>query len=66
MKIKRKNKLRLKTLKTKEQTKAIEDKSSNKNNQSIILNIFNDFIKKRQSIMSCIKVLIRINYILSM
>ena len=52
MKIKRKNKLRLKTLKTKEQTKAIEDKSSNKNNKSIILNTFNDFIKKRQSIMN--------------
>ena len=32
--------------------KAIEDKSSNNNNQSIISNILNDLIKKRQSIMN--------------
>ena len=39
----------LKDLKPKEQTKAIEGKS---NNQSKATNIFNDLIKKRQSIMN--------------
>ena len=34
-------------LKPKEQTKVIKDKSSDKNNQSTISNIFNDIIKKR-------------------
>ena len=42
----------LKELKPKEQTKAIESKSDNKNNQSIAANIFNDLIKKRKSIMN--------------
>ena len=36
----------LKDLEPKEQTKAIKDQSSDKNNQSIISNIFNDLIKK--------------------
>ena len=42
----------LKELKPKEQTKAIESKSDNKNYQSIAANIFNDLIKKRKSIMN--------------
>ena len=54
----------LQNLKSEEQTKAIEAKS---NNQSIAASIFNDLINKRKSIlMTCMKVLIRINYILSM
>ena len=40
----------LKYLKPKKQTKAIEGKSDNKNNQSKAANIFNDLIKKRKSI----------------
>ena len=36
----------LENLKPKEQTKTIEDKSSNKNNQSLIWKIFNNPIKK--------------------
>ena len=42
----------LKDLKQKEQTKKIEGKSDNKNNQSIAANIFNDLVKKRKSIMN--------------
>ena len=42
----------LKDLKPKEQTKAIEGKSRNKNNQSIAANIFNNLIKKGKSIMN--------------
>ena len=42
----------LKDLKQKEQTKIIEGKSDNKNNQSIAANIFNDLVKKRKSIMN--------------
>ena len=42
----------MKDLKPKEQTKAIEGKSRNKNNQSIAANIFNNLIKKRKSIMN--------------
>ena len=42
----------LKDLKQKEQTKTIEGKSDNKNNQSIAANIFNDHVKKRKSIMN--------------
>ena len=38
----------LKDLKPKQQTKAIEDKSSDNNNQSIISNIFNNLIKKKK------------------
>ena len=38
----------LKDLKPKEQTKAIEDKSYNKNNQSIATITFNDLIKKKR------------------
>ena len=34
----------------KEQTKAIEGRSDNENNQSIAAKIFNDLIKKRKSI----------------
>ena len=44
----------LENLKLKEQTKTIEDKSSNKNNQSLIWKIFNNLIKKRQSIMNAL------------
>ena len=36
-------------MKPKEQTKAIKDKSGNKNNQSIAVNIFNDLIKKEKA-----------------
>ena len=42
----------MKDLKPKEQTKAIEGKSRNKNNQSIAANIFNNLIKKGKSIMN--------------
>ena len=42
----------LKDLKPEEQTKAIEGKSSNKNNQSIAVNVFNDLIEKRKSKMN--------------
>ena len=42
----------LENLKSKEQTKTIEVKCDNKNNQSIATNIFNDLIKKRKSIMN--------------
>ena len=42
----------LKNLKPKEQTKALEGKSDNKNIQSIATNIFNDLIKKRKSRMN--------------
>ena len=42
----------LKDLKPKEQTKAIEGKSNNKNNQSIAAKIFTDLIKKRKSVMN--------------
>ena len=42
----------LKDLKSREQAKPIVDKFSNKNNQSIISNIFNDLIKKRKSIIN--------------
>ena len=38
----------LKDLKPKEQTKAIEGKSDDNNNQSIAGNIFNDLIKKKE------------------
>ena len=38
----------LKDLKPKQQTKAIEGKSSDNNNQSIISNIFNNLIKKKK------------------
>ena len=38
----------LKDLKPKEQTKAIEDKSDNENNQSIAANIFNSRNKRRK------------------
>ena len=38
----------LKDLKPKEQTKAIEDKSDNENNQSIAANIFNNRNKRRK------------------
>ena len=38
----------LKDLKPKEQTKAIEGKSYNKNNQSIATITFNDLIKKKE------------------
>ena len=40
----------LKNLIPKEQTKAIEGRSDNENNQSIAAKIFNDLIKKRKSI----------------
>ena len=39
-------------MKQKEQTKTIEGKSDNKNNQSIAANIFKDLVKKRKSIMN--------------
>ena len=42
----------LKYLKPKEQTKAIEGKSDNENNQSIGTNIFNNLNKKTKSIMN--------------
>ena len=42
----------MKDLKPKEQTKTIEGKPDNKNNQSIAANIFNDLVKKRKSIMN--------------
>ena len=42
----------MKDLKPKEQTKSIEGKSRNKNNQSIAANIFNNLIKKGKSIMN--------------
>ena len=42
----------LKGLKPKEQTKPIDNKSHNKNNQSITANIFNNLIKKRKDIMN--------------
>ena len=44
----------LENFKPKEQTKTIEDKSSSKNNQSLIWKIFNNLIKKRQSIMNAL------------
>ena len=37
----------LKYLKPKEQTKAIEDKSNNKSDNSLAKNIFDDLIKKK-------------------
>ena len=42
----------LKGLKPKEQTKPIDNKSDNKNNQSITANILNNLIKKRKDIMN--------------
>ena len=49
MKIKEKNKDALKDLKSKEQTKPIEDKSNNQPKAAVI---FNDLISKRTKIMS--------------
>ena len=42
----------LKYLKPKEQTKAIEGKSDNENNQSIVANMFSNLNKKTKSIMN--------------
>ena len=39
----------IKDLKPKEQTKTIDGKSDNKNNQSIAANIFNDLVKKEKA-----------------
>ena len=39
----------MKDLKPKEQTKTIEGKPDNKNNQSIAANIFNDLVKKEKA-----------------
>ena len=52
-KIKKKKQVEaLENLKSKEQTKTIEVKCDNKNNQSIAANTFNDLIKKRKSILN--------------
>ena len=39
----------IKDLKPKEQTKTIDGKSDNKNNQSIAANIFNNLVKKEKA-----------------
>ena len=53
-------------LKPKEQRKVTKDKPEDKNNRSRVTVIFNDLINKQIKRMDFMKVLIRINYILSM